>query len=557
MNTFKSIILSLLLPNVLFACSTFMLQKDAAFIIGQSLDSSSSTSGYITKNNRGVVKSSITWREISQNSINISPIKEWTSKYGSISFTPLCREFPEGGLNEVGLYIREMTLSGTQFPVSTHIPNMFMMQWIQYQLDNYCTVQEVLDHIDEIILDGWDWHFFAADAQGNCAAIEFLNGETVIHTGSAMPYPVLCNSTYENELANISYYEGFGGTHPINSGNRFVKAADMIENCTASDLEDPVQYGFNILGRALANGTQWSIIIDVKQSMIYFKTSIGQEIKYFSWTDFDYNCSSPARIVNINSTCSGDVFDEFGNYSRHQSLILVGDGIKKAFASSNLNPTTILKNCHDYICTTYYDTADLNTTQLACACSMAIENLRTGQQFDSIDCAIALAEPGDEIVIEPGIYQESLFLDKDVTLRSVDPNDSYYIGGTIIQGDPKEPVVTLSENTAACTLAGLTLRAGSIGILGTASHASMQNCRIMDNETHGIELFEESNPHLLHCLITANSQSGIVMHAIEGRRPLHCKPIIEDCVVVQNDEADIVGGEPEIIDSIIGMQTTD
>jgi hypothetical protein len=74
----------------------------------------------------------------------------------------------------------------------------------------------------------------------------------------------------------------------------------------------------------------------------------------------------------------------------------------------------------------------------------------------------------------------------------------------------------------------------------------------MDNRTNGIELSRNSNPRLLHCLITANGGTGINMIAYtEGRGVTYCRPTIEDCVIVDNGEVGIVGGEPTIIDSII------
>jgi parallel beta-helix repeat protein len=142
-------------------------------------------------------------------------------------------------------------------------------------------------------------------------------------------------------------------------------------------------------------------------------------------------------------------------------------------------------------------------------------------------------------------------IDKDITLRSLDPNDSFYFGGTIISGDLQSSALTLTGNTAACEIAGLTIRAGSVGITGSATNATIRNCRIIDNLTHGIELSEVSNPILKHCLITANGQTGITMHQSIGRGTLICEPIIENCIIVDNGNAAIDGGEPIIIDSII------
>ncbi len=180
----------------------------------------------------------------------------------------------------------------------------------------------------------------------------------------------------------------------------------------------------------------------------------------------------------------------------------------------------------------------------------SIENQTTGERFSVIQYAIQRAEPGDVIVIEPGIYTESIVLDRNITLQSLDPNDPFYIGGTIVQGNPDEPVVTLSSNTDACTLAGLTVRVGAIGISGTATHATIRNCRIMDNTEHGLEL-TGAGPRLNHCLIMANGLTGITMHTLPGRNLIVSSPIIENCVVWDNGEAGIIDGEPTIIDSII------
>jgi hypothetical protein len=180
-----------------------------------------------------------------------------------------------------------------------------------------------------------------------------------------------------------------------------------------------------------------------------------------------------------------------------------------------------------------------------------IENLSTGLRFGSIQTAINYANNGDEIVLACGIYEESIdLMDKDITLRSEDPNNPFYIGSTIIQGNNDNPAVTLQDNSQACEIAGLTIRAGSIGIKGTATNAIIRNCRIMDNTNHGLELSQASSPSLQHCLITSNGQTGITMLADSGRNN-NCKPNIENCIIVDNGQANIVGGEPIIVDSII------
>lgn len=178
-------------------------------------------------------------------------------------------------------------------------------------------------------------------------------------------------------------------------------------------------------------------------------------------------------------------------------------------------------------------------------------NLSTGEHFGTIEGAVVYARTGDTIEIPPGIYRESFALDKDITIRSVDPNNPFYIGGTIINGDLDSSVLTLSGNSSACEIAGLMIRTGSIGITGTETNATIRNCRIMDNVTFGIELFQESNPDIKNCLITSNGQTGIMMHPSIGRGKTPCAPTIENCIIIENDSSAIDGGEPNIVDSII------
>jgi hypothetical protein len=180
-----------------------------------------------------------------------------------------------------------------------------------------------------------------------------------------------------------------------------------------------------------------------------------------------------------------------------------------------------------------------------------IENTGSGQRFGSIQCAINYAQAGDKLVLQPGIYLEDVTIDKDILVQSADPNDPFYIGGTIVQGTTERAVVTLTGNTEACLIAGLTVRTGSVGITGMATYATIRNCRIMDNLSYGVELAEGSCPTLNHCLITANGGTGITMHATVGRHPTECEPLIENCIIVDNGGQATDGGQPTIVDSIL------
>lgn len=181
-----------------------------------------------------------------------------------------------------------------------------------------------------------------------------------------------------------------------------------------------------------------------------------------------------------------------------------------------------------------------------------IRNLASGLRFGTIQSAINFADSGDEIVLAPGIYLECIDIHgKDLVLRSEDPNDPFFIGGTIVQGISDKPVLAVSDTTRACQVLGLTLRAGVVGLKGTATLAAIRNCRFLDNVTHGVTLLERSHPTLDHCLIAGNGQTGITMWPGSGRGRPPCMPQIQNCVIVQNGGDAISGGESIILDSII------
>lgn len=146
--------------NILFACSTFLFSSDNSLFVGHNLDQDHLVPGYLVINKRGLQKSNISWMEIVRGKNENSKRIQWISKYGSVTFNPGGgKEFPDGGLNEAGLVVCEMSLSETKYPQDSSAAKMFQWQWIQYLLDNYGSVQEVIDHVNEFELSGFNWHF--------------------------------------------------------------------------------------------------------------------------------------------------------------------------------------------------------------------------------------------------------------------------------------------------------------------------------------------------------------------------------------------------------------
>jgi hypothetical protein len=150
------------------ACTSLILKtKDGLYFV-HSLNQGDwkSVPGLIFVNQRDAWKKGYSWEALLKVNDESAPSLVWKSKYGSVTFNPLGKEFPDGGMNEKGLYIWEMSFAETKFPDDPNKPKLFMMQWMQYQLDNFSTIGEVMKNAGQMSLDGWEWHFFVADRSG-------------------------------------------------------------------------------------------------------------------------------------------------------------------------------------------------------------------------------------------------------------------------------------------------------------------------------------------------------------------------------------------------------
>jgi len=96
-------------PGGVDACSTFMLSKGSHLIFGHNLNENGiDVPGMVFVNKRGVFKTGRTWSEIINEDRSDPSAFTWISRYGSVTFSVFGRDFPDGGVNESGLYIWEI-----------------------------------------------------------------------------------------------------------------------------------------------------------------------------------------------------------------------------------------------------------------------------------------------------------------------------------------------------------------------------------------------------------------------------------------------------------------
>jgi choloylglycine hydrolase len=314
-----------LLPVPGMPCTAFVLDNNGQPVFGENTDLGPMPA-YVIVNKRGVAKTTIP--------NNTNPVITWTSKFGSVTFTFYARELPGKGINEAGLFIAGMsTYYHMECPEPDSRPPINCLQWIQYQLDNFSTVNEVIasDQIMRITQPPGNAgvHYLVSDSTGKCASIEFIGGEMVYHTGWSMPVKVLANSTYDQSVANFRWFRFLSLFSPIPIPDdqrpsllRFAIAADRVKKYKPQRSGPAVNYAFNILeevtirttGRAL-----WSTVYDIANKKIYFRSFNNAKIRQFDISTFDFSCTTPVQALDVNAALSGDVTNSFVDYTEDMS----------------------------------------------------------------------------------------------------------------------------------------------------------------------------------------------------------------------------------------------
>jgi CubicO group peptidase (beta-lactamase class C family) len=187
-----------------------------------------------------------------------------------------------------------------------------------------------------------------------------------------------------------------------------------------------------------------------------------------------------------------------------------------------------------------------------------VENTSIGVRYSTIQTAVDYAEGGEIIIIDPGVYYETIDLtDKNIILRGANSGLTSAAADTVLLGDGTTPVVLLSGNTEECTLQGVTVMGGSVGIRIVDSSAEIMDCHVVANEGAGIELVDEAQPSIHHCVVADNGGAGIAMPPkTAGRKLLHSSPNIVNCTIVENGHEAILNGRPIIANSILYYNVT-
>lgn len=307
------------------SCTVFSLYPNGQHWVGRTFDWAYGH-GMAFTNKRNVTKTSLRL-------LPTDIVRSWTSKYGSLTFNQFGREFPTSGMNEAGLLIDALELKSSVFPVADTRPSFNELQFIQYVLDNYSSVEVLAKDLGSIRLApvGSKLHYFVCDVN-QCMTVEYINGEVVTHFGKELPISGIANSSYEEHVDYAKDFVTFGGSKPViqdskDSLDRFVRSnynAKFINEST-----NPTQTIFGFLQDVGSANNRWQLIYNQDEQTITFRTQAQlSKQRKVELGAFDFSCSTPVQYFDLDSEVEGGINSAFKNFDPETNLQVIKKSVK-------------------------------------------------------------------------------------------------------------------------------------------------------------------------------------------------------------------------------------
>ncbi|MFT4039862.1 MAG: linear amide C-N hydrolase [Thermomicrobiales bacterium] len=263
----------------------------------------------------------------------------WTSTYGSV----VASQFDivaTDGVNEAGLAGHLLWLAESDYgPYDPGRPALGMSVWLQYMFDNFATVAEAVDWmqqtnvqvismVDPIYGRAITLHMALEDVSGDSAIVEYIAGEMVIH--HSREYVVVTNSpSYDEQLASVKQYDGFGGDLPLPGSTeadaRFVRASFYLTRLPQPESEaEAVAELLSVMRNAAQpfgtpdperpniSTTVWRIVADLTGKRYIFESCYKPNLVWVNLDKVDFAIGAPSRKIDMVGPdwLVGDVTDQ-------------------------------------------------------------------------------------------------------------------------------------------------------------------------------------------------------------------------------------------------------
>jgi choloylglycine hydrolase len=260
--------------------------------------------------------------------VGTSSIK-WKSKYGSV-ITSSWDIASSDGMNEKGLVGNMLWLVESEYPTfekDKDQPGIAVSLWLQYVLDHFATVEEVvkaLEKEDFVVVSSYipgtqifaTVHLSVSDRTGDNAIFEYIDGKLVIHHDRS--YTTMTNSpVYDEQLAINTYWDGIPGTIMLPGTNRaadrFVRASYYINAIPQSDntrvvipsvfsviRNCSVPLGISSETEPNISSTRWRTVADQKNLVYYFDNVLNPNVVWVEFSRIDFSEGAKVKKLRLD-----------------------------------------------------------------------------------------------------------------------------------------------------------------------------------------------------------------------------------------------------------------
>jgi len=264
---------------------------------------------------------------------------QWTSQYGSVVITAYDAGTADG-INEKGLAVHMLYLPETSVGERDEsIPGLSITMWPQYYLDNYATVEEVVQAMrkDPFQLrmathegsgKAATVHLAIDDPTGDSAVLECIDGEIKIY--HSREHTVMTNQpTFDKQLENLRQYRAFGGDKKLpgthEPADRFTRGAYYVKNLPdpTSDREAvaavmsvmrnvSAPFGIADPERPNVSTTIWRTVTDLSNLVLYYDSVFSAQVFWIDLKKINFDEDQPVRKLTVidNYDLMGEVSEE-------------------------------------------------------------------------------------------------------------------------------------------------------------------------------------------------------------------------------------------------------
>lgn len=330
--THRRISVKAIIKSAAIALSTLLISSSAARPV-----QACTRTVYLGKGDVVVTARSLDWMEDMRSNLWVFPrgMKrngnagansfQWVSKYGSV-VTSGYDVGSADGLNEKGLAANVLYLVESDYGKADPTkPGISIGAWAQYALDNFATVDEVVENLSKepfqviapMLPNGVpaNLHLAVSDRSGDSAIFEYIHGKFTVHHGRQ--YQVMTNSPdFDQQLALNSYWQDLAGNTFLpgtqRAADRFARAAFYVNAIEKSgDDRQAVAQSFSIIRSVSVplgistpdqpniSSTRWRVVADHKNLVYFFDSAMSPNVFWINLADLNFKEGSPVRKLTL------------------------------------------------------------------------------------------------------------------------------------------------------------------------------------------------------------------------------------------------------------------